>query len=64
MKNWVKDLLFLLYVLIVMPFISLIYFGIALSNFDAVFVIVGAIILWLIFIPYPIHWYLKNRIFI
>lgn len=64
MKNWMKDMIFLFHVVIVMPFVSLIYFGYALTNFNVVFAIIGGIILWLILIPYPVYWYLKNRIFI
>jgi len=60
MKNWVKDLIFILYIVILMPSISIIYFGYALTNFDSIYIIIGAIILWLILIPYPLYWYLKK----
>ncbi len=43
-----------------MPSISIIYFGYALTNFDSIYIIIGAIILWLILIPYPLYWYLKK----
>lgn len=59
-----KDLVFIIYVVVVMPLVSLIYFGYAFTNFSALAIIAGAIILWLIIIPYPVYWYLKNRIFI
>lgn len=59
-----KDLIFIIYVVVVMPLISLIYFGYALTNFNLLVIIAGAVILWLIIIPYPVYWYLKNRIFI
>lgn len=64
MKKWMKDLIFIIYVVVVMPLISLIYFGYALTNFNPVAIISGGVILWLIIIPYPVYWYLKNRIFI
>ncbi len=57
-------MIFLFHVVIVMPFVSLIHFGYALTNFNVIFAIIGGIILWLILIPYPVYWYLKNRIFI
>jgi len=63
-KNWQKDLLFIFYVLIIMPLISIIYFGYALTNFDFYVSLAGGIALWLILIPYPVYWYIKNRIFI
>jgi len=63
-KNWQKDLLFLFYVLVIMPLISVIYFGYTLTNFDFYIALAGGIVLWLILIPYPVYWYIKNRIFI
>ncbi len=62
MKNWMKDLIFVLYVVIIMPLVSLIYFGYAFTNFEPIFIIIGAIILWIVIIPYPVYWYLRNRI--
>jgi len=64
MKDWMKDAVFIFHIVIVMPLASLLYFGIAFTNFDTLFVIIGAVILWLILIPYPVYWYLKNRVFI
>lgn len=64
MKDWMKDAIFILYIVIVMPLASLLYFGIAFTNFDAIFIAIGAVMVWLILIPYPLYWYLKNRVFI
>ena len=64
MKDWMKDAVFLLYIVIVMPFASLLYFGYAFTNFETIFIIIGAAALWLVLIPYPVYWYLKNRVFI
>ncbi len=64
MKNWMKDAIFIFYVVIVLPVISLIYFGYAFTNFNGIVAIIGGIIMWLILIPYPVRWYLRNRIFI
>ncbi len=60
MKDWHRHLIFIVYIVIIMPFISLIYFGYAFTNFEPIFILIGGIILWLVLIPYPLYWYLKN----
>ena len=60
----VIDIFFILYVILVMPIVSLFYFAYMLTNHDILVTLVGAIILWLILIPYPLYWYLKKRVFI
>jgi len=64
MKKWMMDIVFLLYVIVVLPFISLLFFAYTLTNFEIMFAIAGGVVFYLIFIPYPVYWYLKNRIFI
>ncbi len=58
------DLIFFSYILLVLPIISLIYFAYIFTNLDKIFSILGVIIFWAVAIPYPLHWYGKNRIFI
>ena len=64
MKDWMKDIMFIAHVVIIVPIISVIYFGYAFTNLSIIFVLIGAIVLWSIIIIYPFYWYLKNRIFI
>ncbi len=64
MKKWMMDALFLVYVIVILPVLSLFYFAYTFTNLEMIFVIIGAIVFYLIFIPYPVYWYLKNRIFI
>jgi len=62
MKKWMMDAIFLVYFIIILPFLSLLYFGYALTNFEILITIIGGIIFYLILIPYPVYWYLKNRV--
>lgn len=58
------DLIFLSYILLILPLVSLIYFAYIFTNLDKIFSILGVIIFWALAIPYPLYWYGKNRIFI
>jgi ABC-type iron transport system FetAB permease component len=58
------DVIFLAYALLFMPLVSLIYFAYAFTHFDGIVIAVGAAVLWLVLIPYPLSWYLKKRVFI
>lgn len=55
------DILFGIYIVVILPLASLFYFAIALTNFDIVMALVGAAILWGVMIPYPVYKYLKIR---
>jgi len=62
MKKWMMDAIFLTYVIIILPLLSLFYFAYTLTNFEMMIAIVGGIIFYLLLIPYPVYWYLKNRV--
>ena len=55
------DVIFAIYIAIVLPLATLFYFAIAITDFPPVFIALGAIILWAIMIPYPLYRYVKIR---
>ena len=61
--NFMKlhDVLFAVYIVIILPLASLFYFAIALTNFDTLLTIAGAAILWGVMIPYPVYRYVKIK---
>lgn len=60
-KSMITDAEFLFYLVIVLPLVSFIYFAYSLTNLEALWVAVGAVILWAIMIPYPLYRYLNKK---
>ena len=56
-----QDVLFGVYIAVILPLASLFYFAIALTNFDIIMALGGAVILWGVMIPYPVYRYIKIR---
>jgi len=61
-KGLAVDIIFIFYVLVILPAISFVYFAYSLTNFESIETIIGAAILWSITIPYPVYWYLKKKL--
>ncbi|MCD6512385.1 MAG: hypothetical protein J7K61_02120 [Thermoplasmata archaeon] len=60
-KNLMVDALFLFYVIIVLPFVSFLYFAIAMTNLPELYALLGGAILWAVMIPYPVYKYVSMR---
>jgi len=55
------DIVFGIYVLVILPLVSFIYFAMAITDFPYFFMILGAIALWGVMIPYPLYKYIKMK---
>lgn len=61
-NNYLKlDILFLIYVVIILPLASFLYFAIAMTNLQELYALIGGAILWAIMIPYPVYKYVSMR---
>ncbi len=61
-SNLLTDAIFIFYVAVILPIVSFVYFAYALTNLEMLWVVIGATILWVVMIPYPVYRYLKKKI--
>ena len=62
-KEKLVDIIFLIYVVLIIPIASFFYFAFATTNLDNLLMVIGAIILWGVMIPYPLYKYTKTKFF-
>ncbi|MCD6171011.1 MAG: hypothetical protein J7J36_01120 [Thermoplasmata archaeon] len=61
MKELIIDVVFMVYIAIILPIASFLYLAYAFTNLNSIFIIAGLTILWAVMIPYPVYKYINMK---